>query len=138
MLKWGLFYYLRVKNIMGFLLFVISIVLTIVTVPLGMAYTVFKFIFKNKFTLLLKIGNGYFYKVALSIDQLGNVAMQDLFNDIFILKNGYRFGYEDETISSVLGKNERSNTLSSLGKTITNLLNFIDPNHALNSIEEKH
>ncbi|MCF6349253.1 MAG: hypothetical protein L3J20_13320 [Flavobacteriaceae bacterium] len=50
-------------------------------------------IFKNKF--------------VLSIDQMGNVAMQDLFNDIFTIKNGYQFGNEDETISSVLGKNER-------------------------------
>ena len=121
---------------MGFLLFIISIVLTVLTVPLGMLYTVFKFIFNNKFVLLFKVSNGYFYKFALAIDQMGNVAMQDLFNDIFIIKNGFRFGDEDETISSVLGKNERENTLSGFGKIIIKILNFIDPNHALNSIEE--
>jgi len=121
---------------MGFLLFIISIVLTILTVPLGMLYTVFKFIFNNKFVLLFKVSNGYFYKFALAIDQMGNVAMQDLFNDIFIIKNDFRFGDEDETISSVLGKNERANTLSRFGKIIIKILNFIDPNHALNSIEE--
>jgi len=122
---------------MGFLLFIISILLTVLTVPLGMIYTVFKFIFKNKFVLLFKISNGYFYKFALAIDQMGNVAMQDLFNDIFIKRSGYQFGNEDETISSVLGKNERLQSLSGLGKLIVRFLNFIDPNHALNSIEEK-
>jgi hypothetical protein len=122
---------------MGFLLFIISIILTAITVPLGMIYTVFKFISKNKFVLLFKVSNGYFYKFALSIDQMGNVAMQDLFNDIFIIKNGYQFGDEDETISSVLGKNERLQTLSGMGKFIVKFLNLIDRNHALNSIEEK-
>lgn len=123
---------------MGFLLFIISILLTMLTVPIGMVYTVFKFIFKNKFVLLFKLSNGYFYKFALAIDQMGNVAMQDLFNDIFITKKGYKFGYEDETISSVLGKNERLHTLSGFGKILVRILNFIDPNHALNSIEENN
>ena len=120
---------------MGFILFIISIVLTVLTVPFGIVYTVFKFIYRNKFRLLFKISNGYFYKFALAIDQMGNVAMQDLFNDVFITKDGYKFGYEDETISSVLGKNEVLKTLTGFGKVLVNVLNFIDPNHALNSIE---
>ena len=120
---------------MGFILFIISILLTILTVPFGIVYTVIKFIYRNKFRLLFKISNGYFYKFAFAIDQMGNVAMQDLFNDIFILKEGYKFGFEDETISSVLGKNEVLKTLTSLGKILVKVLNFIDPNHALNSIE---
>ena len=122
---------------MGFLLFIISIVLTIITVPLGIAYTVIKLVSKFKFGVLFRVSNGYFFKVALAIDQLGNVAMRDLFNDILILKSGYKFGNEDETISSVLGKNERTQTLTGLGRAIVSFLNFIDPNHALNSIEEK-
>ena len=105
------------------------------TVPLGMVYTVLKLSMKLKFGILFRVSNGYFYQFALAIDQLGNVAMQDLFNDIFILENGYKFGDVDETISSVLGKNEKKGTLSGLGKMIVKILNFIDPNHALNSIE---
>ncbi len=122
---------------MGFLLFIISIVLTVVTVPLGIVYTVFKFIFKGKFALLFKVGNGYFYKFALAIDQMGNVAMQDLFNVLFIVNEGYKFGNEDETISSVLGKNEQLHTLSSFGTFLVKILNFLDKNHALNSIEQE-
>lgn len=84
--------------------------------------------------LLFKINNVYFYKFALSINQIGNVAMQDLFNDIFITKNSYKFGNEDETNSSVLGKNKCLETLSDFGKVLVDFLNFI---HTLNSIEEK-
>ena len=51
--------------------------------------------------------------------------------------NNTQFGNEDETISSVLGKNERMQTLTGLGRVIVSILDFIDPNHALNSIEEK-
>ena len=121
---------------MGFLLFIISIFLTVFTVPLGIIYTIFKFMFKGKIYLLFKVGNGYFYKFALAIDQMGNVAMQDLFNVIFITKEGYKFGNQDETISSVLGKNQYRQTLSGLGIFIVKILNFIDKNHALNSIEK--
>lgn len=120
---------------MGFILFLISLILSILTVPLGMVYTIFKLSFKFKFGVLFRVSNGYFYQFALAIDQLGNVAMQDLFNDILISHNGYKFGDVDETISSVLGKNERNGTLSGLGKMIVKILHFIDPNHALNSIE---
>ncbi len=121
---------------MGLLLFIISILLTIVTVPLGILYTALKLLFKGKFGVLFRVSNGYFYKFALAIDQMGNVAMQDLFNDIFIKNDGYKFGDEDETISSVLGKNERNNQLTVLGKGIVKILDVIDPGHALNSIEE--
>ena len=122
---------------MGFLLFIISLVLTIITVPFGMAYTTIKLVFQFKPGILYRVSNAYFYQFALAIDQLGNVAMQDLFNDLLITKEGYKFGNEDETISSVLGKNERSTTLSFVGQAIVKILNFIDPNHALNSIEEQ-
>ena len=121
---------------MGFLLFIISIILTIITVPFGIAYTVIKLSFRLKFAVLFRISNGYFYKIALAIDQMGNVAMQDVFNDILIQKPGHKFGDEDETISSVLGRNELTNTLTDLGKALVKFLDFIDPNHALNSIEQ--
>jgi hypothetical protein len=101
-----------------------------------MLYGALKCIFKFDFKLLFRKANKYFRLLAISIDQMGNVAMQDLFDDILITKNGYQFGNVDETISSVLGKNERQQTLKGLGKILVKLLNFIDSNHALNSIEE--
>jgi len=85
---------------------------------------------------LFRKTNTYLRQLAISIDQMGNVAMQDLLDDILITKDGYTFGNVDETISSVLGKNERQLTLKGLGRALVKFLNFIDPNHALNSIEE--
>ena len=78
----------------------------------------------------------YFFDMAISEDQSGNTAMQILFNHIFIKKNGYKFGYYDETISSVLGKNQRMGTLTNLGKGLNWLLGFIDKNHSIDAIEE--
>tara|TARA_R110002073_G_scaffold72537_1_gene177231 strand:+ start:209521 stop:209892 length:372 start_codon:yes stop_codon:yes gene_type:complete len=121
---------------MGFILFIISVILWVLTVPFGMLYTFIKLSLQGKFKVLYRLSNGYFFNVAIAIDQFGNVAMQDLLNDILIIKTGYKFGNVDETISSVLGKNERFQTLNGLGRVLVKVLNFIDPNHALNSIEE--
>ena len=121
---------------MGPLLFIIAVVLTIITVPFGILYGFIKCLLKFDLKALFRKTNKYFRLLAISIDQMGNVAMQDLFDDILIKENGYKFGDVDETISSVLGKNELKKTLTGLGRSIVSFLNAIDPNHALNSIEE--
>jgi len=122
---------------MGVLLFLIAVILSVITVPLGVLYGAFKCLLNLDFQTLLRKVNKYFKLLAISIDQMGNVAMQDLFNDALIKVNGYKFGNVDETISSVLGKNQRLNELRYLGILLVRFLDFIDPNHALNSIEEK-
>ena len=66
--------------------------------------------------------SGYFFKLAISLDQLGNVAMSRLFNDILIHPNRDLFGDEDETISSVLGKNKLNGTLKPIGKFLVYVL----------------
>lgn len=76
------------------------------------------------------------YKVALGIDQLGNVVCARLFNFFLIDAAGHQFGNEDETISSVLGKNKRANTLTLFGMLLDILLEFIDKNHNIEAIEE--
>ena len=75
-------------------------------------------------------------ELATVIDQQGNVIMQHLLNLLWIKgADRYLFGDRDETISSALGKNQDRNTLSKFGKLIVWLLDKIDPNHSLNSIE---
>ncbi len=122
---------------MGILLFAIAVILSFITVPFGVIYGAFKCLLKFDVHSLLRKSDKYFHLLAISIDQMGNVAMQDLFNDILISKDGYQFGNVDETISSALGKNQRLNKLTYLGTLLVSFLDFIDPNHALNSIEEK-
>jgi 8-oxo-dGTP diphosphatase len=121
----------KAKPLLGILLFVISIILAITTGPIGLIYG----LFYTLFTKSVKGVGEYCIQIADSIDQLGNVVMQHLLNDIWIKPTGYKFGNRDETISSVLGKNERDKTLSRFGKLMVNFLNTLDKNHVLNSID---
>jgi hypothetical protein len=125
--------YIMKNLIINILLFFIAIMLWIVLIPLGILYTLF-----------YSIGNGRkattyvsksFLIVAYGIDCIGNVVCRDLFNSLLI-KDGYQFGRWTETISSVLGKNERDNSLQLLWKTLVWILDKIDPNHCQKSIQE--
>ena len=75
----------------------------------------------------------YLYHIALGIDQLGNVVCAKLFNIVLI--RGHKFGNPDETISSVIGKNKLSGTLTTAGKLLDKLLDAIDRNHSIKAIE---
>ena len=121
----------KTNPFIGALLFVISIVLTVLTGPLGLIYGLFYKLFTAGFS-----GIGEFLlKIAISVDQLGNVIMQHLLNALWINKYGYKFGNRDETISSVIGKNKKLGALTSFGRFIDAILDRIDPNHSLNSID---
>ena len=67
-----------------------------------------------------------------------------IFNALNVRKKGYfldtainidRFGNIDETISSVLGKNQRFGHLTKFGKVICKILDTIDKNHCEKSIQ---
>ena len=118
--------------LMSFLLFCIAIVLLIFTTPIGFFYTFLRQLFFGK----LKSLSVYFLEVAISIDNTGNVMMQHLLNDFLLIKQKetYYFGNKKETISSVIGKNSLTNTLSPLGKALNAFLNWIDKDHSFNSI----
>jgi len=116
----------------SFLLFCIALVLLVTTAPIGFFYALIRqIIFEKVKTLSL-----FFTEVALVLDEAGNVVMQHLLNDTLLIKNKntYYFGNKKETISSVIGKNSLTNTLSPLGKALNAFLNFIDKGHSLNSI----
>lgn len=124
----------------GFILFAISVFLMVLTGWLGLAYTIISYLFRFRLLELFRRLNKLFLQIAVAIDQLGNVMMQELLNAIFIKKASIdKFGSEDETISSVigknLGKNQKGEMLTGLGKALNWLLNKIDPGHSLNSIE---
>lgn len=118
--------------IKSFLLFCIAFVLMTITAPIGFLYTILRQTFLQK-TKRLAV---YFIEVALALDNAGNVTMQHLLNDTLLIKKPttYLFGNKKETISSVIGKNYLTNTLSIFGKALNSFLNFIDNNHSLNSI----
>ena len=111
----------------GFILLIIALCLSVVLLPVGFAFQIV--------TALFKAVDKYLFRIAKSIDQLGNVVCEHLLNVTMIKKNGYKFGFEDVTISHVLGMNEKTNTLSGAGKILAWLLNTIDKDHNQKAIE---
>lgn len=110
----------------GFLLTIVAILLSMIIIPIGVLWSVIKY---------PKNINEYFYRIALSIDQLGNVACAPLLNEIMIKRKVDLFGDEDETISSVLGKNYKNNNLTWFGNIIRLILDKIEKDHCIKSIE---
>ena len=80
--------------------------------------------------------SGYFKSSAVNLDKFGNREFRTLFNKTLINDKGYRFGNINETISSVLGKNQVTNTLTRCGKALVWLLDKFDKNHAYKAISE--
>ena len=114
------------------LLFLIAIILLTTTAPIGFIYTIIRQLIVNK----VKTLSLYFTEIALVLDEAGNVIMQHILNDFLLIKkrDTYYFGNKKETISSVIGKNYMTETLSPLGLALNSFLNFIDKGHSLNSI----
>jgi 8-oxo-dGTP diphosphatase len=106
----------------GLLLFIIAYVAGIILLPIGFLFGAFTFTNDYK-------------KIAISIDQLGNVLLAPIMNLIFIKKDGFKFGEPDMTISMVLGVNKNQNTLKFLGKFVAGFLNKVDKDHVEKAIE---
>ena len=116
----------------SFLLFCIAMILFFITAPFGFLYAVIR-------QSCIKSVNSlsvYFLELALALDNAGNVLMQHLLNDALLIKNQntYLFGNKMETISSVIGKNLITHTLSPVGVLLNSFLHWIDKDHSLNSI----
>ena len=111
----------------GFILLLISLLLSLVLLPVGFVFQVI--------AALLRGIDKYLFRIAKSIDQLGNVVCEHLFNVTLIKKGGYKFGNEDVTISHVLGMNKKINTLTYTGKLLSYLLNLIEKEHVEKAIE---
>lgn len=118
--------------LMSLALFCIALLLVITTAPFGFFYALIRQTGSSKAKSL----NIYFIEMALVLDEVGNVTMQHLLNDLLLIQkeHTYLFGNKNETISSVIGKNSLTNTLSPLGRALNSFLNFLDKDHSLNSI----
>lgn len=81
------------------------------------------------------ISNNYFLETATDIDKFGNRNFRAFLNCTMRISGGYEFGNVGETISSVLGKNQKANTLSWFGKLFAWILDKLDKKHCEKSIE---
>ncbi len=124
------------------ILLLVALSLAVVLLPLGLLRTIgeiwFRFFFPTGNSPSKKglwyLG-GIFRSVAIWIDQIGNSVCRDLFNRCLITSSWYKFGKVQETISSVLGKNQETWTLTCLWAIIVKLLDTLDKNHCKDSIQ---
>ena len=97
------------KQIIGFLLFTIALIL------------IFVMTIVNFFEVKHK--KGYFRSTALNLDIWGNVEFRTFWNNHLIVeKTSHPFGLQGETISSVLGKNILIYNLTNTGKVLVWIL----------------
>ena len=86
----------------------------------------------------LKAFGKYIFRIFLAIDQLANVLFGPLLNLLLETPPGARFGSEDETLSSVFGKNIRAGRCKAC-RVVCWVLDRIDPrggSHCLQAIED--
>lgn len=129
----------------GLLLFIISVISTSLVFVLSTVFSIVYYIihFWKVKEAYGKV-NKYFYDMAHSVDQFGNVNCQNLFNHIMVskkwrtanpittgyLENGnyHQFGEVDDTISYIIADNEVRGKLSPFGNFWGKFLNFVDTN----------
>lgn len=118
-----------------FSLLFISIILFLLMAPLGLLTRIILIFVKDSREQFTKITD-YPFAIAHTIDILGNIVCADLFNITLIKHSGsYKFGVKTETISSVLGKNIKTKTLTRTGRLLASLLDRIDSHHCIKSIQ---
>lgn len=121
---------------MGAILFLTAIILSVLMYPIGLGYTLIKNLWEDPTTMkALRDVDKHLKYIAVSIDATGNVVCGDLFNKILRKEGGTEFGKRKETISSVLGKNQLTNTLTKAGRILAATLDFIQKNHCFRSID---
>ena len=133
---------LKMKKLLhSLILLLVALALAVVLLPLGLLWTLgeiwFRFFFPSGNSASKKwlwYLWGIFRSVAIGIDQIGNSVCRDLFNRCLIKKSWYKFGKVQETISSVLGKNQESWTLTLVGRAVVGVLDWIDKDHCRESI----
>lgn len=118
---------------MGLILYIISLLLGLMVNPALIVLNVLFYIL----TLNFKGLDNYFFRMAVSKDQEGGTSGNKVFDFLLLKKHSkHRFGNPDETISSVLGKNQQLGTLAFLGRGLNNILQWLDKNHSVKSIEQ--
>lgn len=124
------------KFLISIALAFVAMLLFVLLVPFGIIWGLGASFFRAKFKEAVDKLSIYFMTIAVSIDQSGNVFCKELFNDVLIKPKGNQFGDEDETISSVLGRNKLAGTLTWAGQALDWVLDKLDKNHSIKSIEK--
>lgn len=133
----------RMKSLIkSLVLFLVAGALSVVLLPLGIIWTVGEIIVriftseqkKSAFAKSIWFLTATLHSLALWLDQIGNAVCRDMFNRLLIEQDGYKFGKVQETISSVLGKNQLLDKLSLTGRALVVLLELFEEEHCIKSI----
>lgn len=122
---------------MGYLLFFIALILSIILYPIGFLYTLFSLSLQIKLRRAFEYLEKIFHTSAILIDIMGNVFMRYLFNDLLLKKGAHPFGSHKETVSKVLGINKAKGKLTFLGRLLADFLNLIDKHHVEKAVENE-
>lgn len=114
---------------MGLLLYIVSVLISLVVMPVGFVYACVLAI-KHHGLKGLKVIDDKLLKLAIGRDILGGVVCAEWFNRALIKQDApLKFGARWITISEVLGVNARHRKLSMTGRRLKNLLGVIEPGH---------
>lgn len=119
---------------------ILLLIIAVVTLPIALFFGFFGLLYQliSRGIVGLWIKFGYIcYGTAILIDRWDNMMMGWILNITMIKKGGHMFGDYNETISSAIGKNLLINKLTLFGRLINKLLEKIDENHAIESIDKK-
>jgi len=119
--------------LIGFVLFLISIIAFIPLAIWGIIELIIELFYKSRFWKALAKFGDIILLFATVVDVTLNVVCQVPLNRFF-QKDGYKFGNRKDTISRCLGINERDKTLSKSGDFLCRFLNLIEKDHCLKSI----
>lgn len=97
--------------------------------PLAFIAGLFFIFFRRKIGNALDELGADLKKVAFTLDLLGNVTIFNWLWFWFKKKPGAHFGEIGETISEVLAKNMRTDTLTGFGRFWVCVINKFDPGH---------
>ena len=133
----------RMKSLTkSLVLFWVAGILSVILLPLGIIWTVGEILVrilsssqkKSAFAKSIWFLTATLHSLALGLDQIGNAVCRDLFNRLLIEEDGYKFGKVQETISSVLGKNQMLDTLSLTWWILVSILELFEEDHCIKSI----
>ena len=122
---------------MGLILFIVAIILTSAVTLISLVFTPIYYISTFKWKSGVKELDKWFYKLALSVDQFGNVSCGKTLQVLLTKPVNFPFGDEDDTVSYVLAKNRELNALTLLGRITSNILDTLDKDHLSKALESK-
>lgn len=108
------------------LLWLVSLLLKYIIAMISFVFTPIYYIITFKWRSgILKLSD-WFYNMALSNDQSGNVTNATTFQFIFTKPGGETFGNADDTVSYVLARNKYQGRLTFFGRLLVGILDAID------------